>query len=388
MINHERIGEFLFELIRYADDEDIKTFLGNCSPKLVDNPAPCDYKTLLMNYLFEYIYGFIEPKLPTLPPLVRENNKIIRGLPIAKFPNFNVDVSNYTHIYLHLYALCENYYSFVMLDRNEKKLLCQLAEELDEKFELNIITDKDRTKILKLLIKSYADNKFYYYFYNDELIRLKIVQKQREHKLEYCYELAKYKLQDKENTTYIISSAHNVNTKLKQKLARKRDFVGAIDCENFEKYLEPFFENISFQDIKTAHKQIVSAITPKKNTYCKCCNPNFKKPNSTKICDNCRNLLFELNQLNKSIDKNDVNDYIASIKSVDFKNFIYSITDTDIKKLRTRRRTELSKIINRLESEIKQEISENIGSSDEKYYRELADKIKLIKQLIKQSFEN
>lgn len=388
MINHERIGEFLIELIRYADDNDIKTFLNNCSPKLLDNTDTCSYKTLLINYLFEYIYGFIEPKLPTLPELGIENGKIIRGLPISKYANFKTDISNYTNVYLHIYALCENYYSYIMLDNNERKILQQSAELISEDVKLNVITDKDRTKILKLLIESYADNKFYYYFYNDKLIRLKIVQKQKEHKLEYCYESANYKLEDKYNTTYIISPAHNVNIALKQKLVRTRDCVGAIDYEHIEEYLKQFFENINFQDIKTIHKEIISAITPKKNEYCKCCNPNLKNPNSTKICDNCRNLLFELKQLNKTIDKDDINDYIASIKSIDFKKFIYSINDKDIGKLRTRRRTEISKIINKLQKEVSQELKENFGSADEKYYTELTKRISKIKDCIIQSYNN
>ena len=35
MINHRRIGAFIIELIRFADDDDIKTFLINCSEDLV-----------------------------------------------------------------------------------------------------------------------------------------------------------------------------------------------------------------------------------------------------------------------------------------------------------------------------------------------------------------
>ena len=44
MINHERVSEFLIELIKFADEEDIKLLLTNCSEKLIKNIAPNNYK--------------------------------------------------------------------------------------------------------------------------------------------------------------------------------------------------------------------------------------------------------------------------------------------------------------------------------------------------------
>lgn len=114
MICNDRLGEFLIELITYADDKDIKTFLRNCSEDLItdkdnilEDTSIDFYKSKLLNYLFEYIYGFIELRLPILPPLIYEDGKLIRGLDIPRYQNFKKDISAYTHVYLHLYALCE-----------------------------------------------------------------------------------------------------------------------------------------------------------------------------------------------------------------------------------------------------------------------------------------
>ena len=324
MINHERIAEFLIELIRFADDDDILTFLNNCSDKLTKNADKdtCDiyyYKTWLINYLFEYIYGFIEYKIPFLPPLISENGKIKRGLPIAKYPNFDVSVSNYTHIYLHLFALCECYYSYKMVFGDEKKIIKQLYKQAKKDSKIGVITDKDRTKILHLLINCYSQNKFYYYFYGNSLIKLEIVTKRISHRTEYIYKPTKYKLQDKNGVTYIINKNQNVKMALKQYLTRNTNGEVDYNTVDFEQYFMYLLDDIDFQTIKSVHQQIIKAITPcKRNVYCKCCNPNFKNTKATAICDKCRKLFFELQQFVKSIDEHEVNDYIHSIKSYDF----------------------------------------------------------------------
>ena len=137
MINHRRIGAFIIELIRFADDDDIKTFLINCSEDLVkENLFDVEkyfYKKKLLNYLFEYIYGFVEMKLPTLPPLIYEDNKFIRGLDLVEYPNFQKDVSSYTHLYLHLYALCECYKSYMILPKNKT------TQKLKDTYKIHLI---------------------------------------------------------------------------------------------------------------------------------------------------------------------------------------------------------------------------------------------------------
>jgi hypothetical protein len=391
MINHKRIADFLIELVRYANDSDIKAFLSNCSDKLTKDidDENCDtyyYKTWLLNYLFEYIYGFIEPKIPSLPPLVYEKSKLIRGLPIIEYPNFNTNVSDYTYLYLHLHALCECYYSYLMVFSNEKKLIKQLIEKSQKDIKLGAITDKDRTKILNLLIDSYTKNHFYYYFYDDELVKLEIASKRENHKLENCYKATKYHLKDKDKVTYIINNNNTVYTHLKQKLVRNTS--GEIDFAtvDFKEYFASLLNNIEFQDIKSIHKQIVKAITPVKGKkYCKCCNPYNKRIRNS-LCSKCKDLFSELNKLKKSIDKDEVNEYINSIKSFDFENRIFNISGSNMKNLRRKRKTQLNQIMNKLETEIKLEIEEN-GGEFKIYYIKLNDKIKVIKRMILISFD-
>ncbi|MCM1266220.1 MAG: hypothetical protein NC200_08490 [Candidatus Gastranaerophilales bacterium] len=391
MINHKRIADFLIELIRYADDSDIETFLRNCSAKLIEDTEKenCDtyyYKTWLLNYLFEYVYGFIEPKIPSLPPLVYENGKLIRGLPIVEYPNFKTDVSNYTHLYLHLYALCECYYSYLMVFSNEKKVIKQLIEKSNKDIKLGAITDKDRTKILNLLINSYTENKFYYYFYDNELVKLEIVSERVNHRLEDCYRITKYNLVDKDGVTYITSNNNVVYTALKQKLVRNQSGEVDFATVDFENYFAGLLNNIEFQEIKSIHKQIVKAITPiKREKYCKCCNPNGKNIRNS-LCTKCIDLLSELNKLKRMIDEDEVNDYIVSIKSLDFENVIFSIADKDIKSLRAKRQSKLNQIIDKLVAEVKIEQKEN-GGDFKIYYDKLAKKIEVIKQMIIDSFD-
>ena len=373
MKNYDRVAEFLIELIEFGNEEDIKTLLSNCNESIEQETS--SYKTLLLNYLFEYMYGFIEPKLPTLPPLVYENNKIVRGLPITKYANFKTDISHHTMLYLHLYALCECYYSYLTFSREEKKIMQIITEQYNKKFNqgnvIHTLTDKDRTKILSLLINSHTENRFYYYFYDDILTKIEIVAKRKEGRIENCYKLTKYKLQDKEDITYIINKSADINIPLKQKLVRSSN--GSIDFgnENFEDNFSALLRSTRFQDIKSIHGQITAIIKNKKRIkYCKCCNPNLLNKNATALCDNCRKLLYKLSVFCKYIDENDVNEKIQQVKYYNFKDIIYNIKankNSNIKNLRLKRKNKLNKIMQEIEKQIAIEINDK---TDEEYYKQ------------------
>lgn len=264
MQSNNSVAEFLIELIKYADDEDIAVLLSNCNNKLTQNISVSNYKTALFNYLFEYIYAFIEPKLPTLPPLLFKDNKIIRVFPVAKYANNDINTSLYEDLYLHLYALCECYNSYQMIFPDEKKEIIKIANEynkiFNENIKINTITYKDKTKLLHLLINSYTENKFYYYFYNDTLTKVEIIAKKFDSQLEYFYNLTKYELIDTDKTTFITNNKQKINAPLKQKLVRKKSEEIDINDEIFQKYIYELIKNTKFQTVKNIHQQIVSII--------------------------------------------------------------------------------------------------------------------------------
>ena len=146
-------------------------------------------------------------------------------------------------------------------------------------------------------------------------------------------------------------------------------------------------KHVKFQDVKTIHSQIIKIIKKQnKKQYCKCCTPNPKNNKNQKICADCRKLIFNLNRLKKSIDCYEVNEFILSVKTMDFEQLIYQIKlnkKADIKTLRKRRKTKLINIMNKLSKEINVEIEDK---TNENYYNMLANTVKEINTCITKSF--
>ena len=391
MICNDRLGEFLIELITYADDKDIKTFLRNCSEDLItdkdnilEDTSIDFYKSKLLNYLFEYIYGFIELRLPVLPPLIYEDGKLIRGLDIPRYQNFKKDISAYTHLYLHLYALCECYYSYQTLPKNKNQNMQNVVEEhidiIDtQPDKIAGITNKDKTKLLKMFIDSFSENKFYYYFYDNKLIKLEIEAKRKNNKLDYFYKSTAYTLQDAERSTFILNQDNKICGTLKQKLLRQISEISIIDFYQSIVATGTILQHTSFQEIQQAHKHIVKALHTTDMKICKCCNPNVKNPKATKLCNNCKELFSKLNDLKLNIAEWEPNDYIDSIKEMDFKKYVYQVKlneISDIVDLRKKRKKTLIKFINKLEKEI-----DNANN-----YNKLIDIINQLKPLIVKCF--
>ena len=334
MINHRRIGAFIIELIRFADDDDIKTFLENIFND-VDEAykfAPLGsyyYKTTLINYLFMHIHYFIAGDL-------QEKDEFCPSA--AGY--IDIVIRQHTPLYLHLYALCECYYSYGMSVTDNSSILKEILKVTNKNFSKNNkianFTDKDRTKFLRLLINSYAENKFYYYFYYNRLTKVEIISNKasKNDKPHFSYKFNRYDLQDKDGVTYIVNKQKGTSFKLDKNFKR---FPIKVDSDNFvEQFCNIFLVNyMSFQDSKKIHQQIVSVLKRKPRTvYCGCCNPNPKNYSLDNLCETCRELFFQLNNLKNNIDEYDPNLYIHSLKSKDFKQLIKDITfDNNARKL-------------------------------------------------------
>ena len=123
MLQQDRISEFIYTLITYAKDEDIETFLEYSfessaslyeiykeeEKKLKYITSKDRHKILLIQYLFDHAYSYIETEIPDI-------------IDIIKLKNDYIDVCNYRKrgwydpLYMNLYALCQCYYSHIFYD--------------------------------------------------------------------------------------------------------------------------------------------------------------------------------------------------------------------------------------------------------------------------------
>lgn len=365
---YDDIGSFIIELVKYADDKDIKTFLQNCFEEVITQQDREEelltsnyYMQMLLNYLYNYIC-LSDETLERLPTFKLDN---------ADFDRLkHLDITKCRLIYMHLVALCQSYYTLWVL-----------------------CTPQSCTKILKLLIENYKINKFYYYIYNEKLIRIKIKQ---HGETKYYYDKKEFYFERDSSKDYILSENRDYKVEINKNFAintilqqSKKD---AIDIEKaIAKYKDDFFKAIKefliqfdFQDIKEAHEQIVSILKNEEKEYCKCCNPNRKNPKATKLCDKCKNLFDSLEELKTYIDDWESNDFICSITETDFKKMIYEISPAKypkINKLRNARKNKLNKLIQKLETEIEH-------SANSAKYEEITKCIAKIKQQIIRCFDN
>lgn len=400
---YDNIGSFIIQFINYVDIRDIKKFLYNCSAKIItvqdieeEKVEPYYYQQMLLNYLYNYIY-FLDNGLERLST---------DALDDALFdPVQYLDISTCRLIYLHLNALCQSYFTYNAPLSDDKQEYEQLENEFYEKYKKTVkikyIEPIECTKILEFLIDNYYKNKFYYYAYNGKIIRLKIKTKTKHNKPVYYYDKKEFNIVQDSTKCYILDENRDLKVEI------NKNFVEGItyqlpckdntdedeNTKKFKKVFKALFKNampqIDFQDITEAHNQIISILKEDEEDdddekkYCKCCNPNIKKPKATKLCSKCKKLFNSLEMLKKHTKDWVSNDFIYSIAETDFKKMIYNISPTkypEIQKLRNKRKNILNKFIKKLEREI-----EHFNKADE--YKIVTEKIAEIKQLILNSFD-
>ncbi len=355
----EDIAEFLYELLQYANDKDIKTFLCDCVGikliKVISSEQENPYKKVLLQKITEYFYY----------------NEIAE----RKYISNEVRI-----LYKHLYLLSRCYYSYIFF-RNKKI------------FINNVITNLDRQKFIKILIESYAKNKFYYYFNKNKnkLIKIIVYSKKCTTK-DYKEEL--YILKDINGKTHIINEKRGININIGKILPwnnifKNNDFT-SIDDKFLNSWKHAFY-GMNFQDIKDFHYKIVSALTENYREKCIYCNPDINSIKTEPICNNCDNLLKKLEELKKYIEEEEQNLFIRRIRKQDFKNLILKIqynNEIGIAGLRKERKNKLNKFVKKLEKEIAKQTELNKNKLIKSYtnYKKLSIVIKDVKQLINNSF--
>lgn len=357
MLKQDRIAEFIVTLITQADDEDIETFL-RYSAKHLPKPNFCSkkdsnaYKITLIGYLFCYIYGYIEHHNHEIVDIVSKWDDSL-FLEFVEYPNY---LKTYEPLYLHLYALCECYYSYKLLEATEKASNQKFLNECDKSLvgeigELTSVKNNSVKKLLNLLINSYKENKFYYFFYDDTLVKLTIHKcnnssNNTEDEEEYTkpaakYEYTKFKLEDRGNKTYIIGEnglseslgsslirIKNIeNTDAYKKLEEKKQLENSEDIDNIEEGIKfitkDLAQSYSYNEAKELHQKIVSILnripstSPQKDKLCKKNNINGLKKKYEVI-------LLNLQVLQKAIADDEPEVIIRKFKDIDFDKELFT----------------------------------------------------------------
>ena len=92
-----------------------------------------------------------------------------------------------------------------------------------------------------------------------------------------------------------------------------------------------------------------------KEEKCKCCNPDVNNPNSTKICDSCKQLFIKFQYLQDSIDEVTNSSYLYGLKHQNIKSDVYKINInkiSDLNILRKKRKKFLNNTIQKAMNEI------------------------------------
>lgn len=399
---YDNMGSFIIQFLAFGASRDIKKFLYNCSAKIItaqdiekEQTELHYYQEMLLNYLHNYIY-FLDNELERL------STDALDDAPYE--PIKYLDISTYRLIYLHLNALCQSYFTYNAPLSDDKEKYKKIEKKFYKKYKqivkIKYIEPIECTKILKFLIDNYYKNQFYYYAYNGKIIRLKIKTKTKHNKPVYYYDKKEFNIVQYGTKYYILDEDRDLKVEINKNFVESITYQ--LPCKDntdkdekikkFEKDFKELFKNampqVDFQDITEAHNQIISILKEDEEDddekkYCKCCNPNIKKPKATKLCSKCKKLFNSLEMLKKHTKDWVSNDFIYSIAETDFKKMIYNISPTkypEIQKLRNKRKNILNKFIKKLEREI-----EHFNKADE--YKIVTEKIAEIKQLILNSFD-
>ncbi len=278
--NWQNLFHFLVLLIQFADDDDIGILLKNTNIDLSKSGINEHTKTEntykeVMLYLTSVSSFSVQKYLHYLKD---EHNDLTKE-DILKTIREMVKECQPIGLYQHLLALCENFYSY--------------------NFKLR--SNKDLTRIFKVLINNYTNFKFYYSFNKKKLFKIIFDDDTNEDLFEISSYM-KYKpyiISYKNNKTYLYNTEKGTEP--------------SIDLT-----LKTNSELCTLDYFMTANEQITKALSNEGEMQnCNWCNPT-PDGNTKGKCDNCKNLLEELNKLKKQINDEDLNkwDFNAKIREI------------------------------------------------------------------------
>lgn len=330
--NPIQVSNILHMLIRYASDVDIMQLLKNCvildkkCSKALDvlcnkfdgaNKAILIY---LMIYCFACDYSS-DHKLEILAGIVCLHLKAIA----ICFYNYGFMFGDQTKYSQEEQKDFENLLAILQKGMEAcTGKTCDITK-LNDKY----LSEDDLKTIFNLIINNYTKYHFYYCFNKDNVVKLEINKENEE-----MYNIASkfYKLVNTNRYPHIIEP----QTGFKFLIGRTINLSYKITED------EMAFTPTTKEVFKRTNKSLVKALSyDYRLEPCHWCEPDFNKKNEKKKCDNCKNLLEELNKL-KEITEN------QQLKYTDFNRLISSIKYKDNERLadlRKRRKEALLSLI-------------------------------------------
>lgn len=330
MYAQDKITDFILLLLTQTDDEDIKTFLECSSKKLSylddENLSLDKCKPLLIRHLFSSAYSYIESHVPEILDVVTNWDR-----KVEEEVTWYHGLERYKPLYLNLYALCQCFYSYIILDSESAKTTMEIAKIFSNEFNLPTLDissfKKNSTKkLLKLLINSYKENGFYYCFNKNSLVKIKIRQTTKEYYSnqfdDYCktttvtYQYTKFELVDIEEKTFIVNERLGIKEALGKKLIRTQ----SVKKHDIEGYFKEFFKSTDFDTAKYFHKKIVSILKQSKDNDAVVCSKN----KIDKLQEKYDNLLQKLKEIQKAINPEEPIKKLKDFKYINFDEELFS----------------------------------------------------------------
>lgn len=389
-----KISEFIYIMLMHADDKDVYNFINCCDKRLhITKNDYASSKKILINYLFGYIYTYIEGSVQDILHFrTNDNEELLYMQEPSDYLN------RYRTLYLHLYALCENYYSYILVNDKEKNNLMaiKLAYEttlqdeycVNKEFpptkEIHSTKENSPNKLLKLLINNYVKNGFYYVFHDNILEKICITKHMKsqgyddKNKSAYSlstatYDYTKYNLIDKNKITFIVNNKIKINESLGKYLERRQTITEEIP--NGLDIIKENCKSHSMDDVRYFHKKIVETlkIDNSEKISLQCTESVLQK--FRKKCDV---LLQKLKELQDIIIYDEPNDYILTIRDNDFEKILFSFEKQEINNLK-QLKEQNKKYLNGMIKEIKKQIKEE---DDYDSYKEIDKVVDEIEKLI------
>ena len=246
-------------------------------------------------------------------------------------------------------------------DSEEEAILMRLKEnniDISRLFSSNI-KSYEITNILGKIISNYTQNRFYYTIQEENIYKIQIdYNPDRALEESVIGPMTKYQLINTKREPRILDKETNLEVSIGRQVKlpfRKEEGITTLQINTYESFLG-------------THERIIRALSfaPNKNLpRCHWCNPDKNKVREKIKCDNCKNLIEELNKLKEKIDD-------SEFKKKDFNKIVATVDIEKVKDLATLRNKRKKLLYDFL--------------SDNKKYIKNSAKRNLIKKLIENSF--
>lgn len=207
------------------------------------------------------------------------------------------------------------------IDSKEEAILMRLKEKNINPSRLfsSNINSYEITNILHKIISNYAQNRFYYTIQEENIYKIQIDYNPNRNLEEAVIgTMTKYPLINTKREPRIIDKETNLEVSIGRQVKlpfRIEENTTTLQLNTCESFLG-------------THERVVKALSfdPNKNLpRCHWCNPDKNKAREKIKCDNCKNLIEELNKLKEKTDdlefkKNDFNKIVATVDIEKVKN--------------------------------------------------------------------